>query len=60
MDLLRVCDRKTERMFLDAAREIYKNDKTWVCLSMQYITYRYLFDRKKEFKRYPIPEVGSA
>jgi hypothetical protein len=25
-----------------------------------YITYRYLFDRKKEFKRYPVPEVGSA
>ena len=21
-----------------------------------YITYRYLFDRTKEFKRYPIPE----
>ena len=31
MELLKVCDRKTERMFLDAAREIYKNDKTWVC-----------------------------
>jgi hypothetical protein len=25
-----------------------------------YITFRYLFDRKKEFKRYPVPEVGSA
>ena len=25
-----------------------------------YITYRYLFDREKEFKRYPIPEAGSA
>jgi hypothetical protein len=24
-----------------------------------YITYRYLFDRSKEFKRYPIPAVGS-
>jgi hypothetical protein len=24
-----------------------------------YITYRYLFDRSKEFKRYPIPEIGS-
>lgn len=24
-----------------------------------YITYRYLFDRSKEFKRYPIPEDGS-
>ena len=22
-----------------------------------YITYRYLFDRQKEFKRYPIPEL---
>jgi hypothetical protein len=22
-----------------------------------YITYRYLFDRKKEFKRYPIPDI---
>jgi GNAT superfamily N-acetyltransferase len=25
-----------------------------------YITYRYLFDRTKEFKRYPIQEVGSV
>jgi GNAT superfamily N-acetyltransferase len=24
-----------------------------------YITYRYLFDRSKEFKRYPLPEDGS-
>lgn len=24
-----------------------------------YITYRYLFDRSKEFKRYPIPEYGN-
>jgi GNAT superfamily N-acetyltransferase len=23
----------------------------------KYITYRYLFDRKKEFKRYPIPDI---
>lgn len=25
-----------------------------------YITYRYLFDRKKEFKRYPVPEQASS
>lgn len=31
MNLLKVTDRKTERMFLDTARIINKNDKTWVC-----------------------------
>ena len=31
MNLIKVCDRKTEKMFLDTARVIYKNDKTWVC-----------------------------
>ena len=31
MNLYRVTDRKTEKMFLDAARIIYRNDKTWVC-----------------------------
>lgn len=31
MNLTKVCDRKTEKMFLDSARVIYKNDKTWVC-----------------------------
>ncbi len=31
MNLIRVTDRKTEKMFLDTARIIYKNDKTWVC-----------------------------
>jgi len=31
MKLIRVTDRKTEKMFLDTARIIYKNDKTWVC-----------------------------
>ncbi len=31
MNLIRVTDRKTEKMFLDTARVIYKNDKTWVC-----------------------------
>jgi len=31
MNLHKVTDRKTERMFLDAARIINKNDKTWVC-----------------------------
>jgi hypothetical protein len=25
--------------------------------SKHYITFRYLFDRTKEFKRYPIPEI---
>lgn len=30
MNLLRVTDTKTERMFLDTARVINKNDKTWV------------------------------
>lgn len=31
MNLHRVTDRKTEAMFLDTARVIYKNDPTWVC-----------------------------
>jgi GNAT superfamily N-acetyltransferase len=31
MSLIRVCNRKTEKMFLKTARVIYKNDKTWVC-----------------------------
>jgi len=31
MNLIRVTDRKTEKMFLDTARTIYKDDKTWVC-----------------------------
>ncbi|OFY62984.1 MAG: hypothetical protein A2V64_00035 [Bacteroidetes bacterium RBG_13_43_22] len=31
MNLIKVCDRKTEKMFLDTARVIYKNDNTWVC-----------------------------
>jgi hypothetical protein len=31
MNIIRVTDRNTEKMFLNTAREIYKNDKTWVC-----------------------------
>ena len=31
MNLTKVTDRKTMQMFLDTARIIYKNDKTWVC-----------------------------
>jgi hypothetical protein len=31
MNLIKVSNRKTEEMFLDTARIIYKNDKTWVC-----------------------------
>ena len=31
MKLLKVSDRKTERLFLDTARFIYKDDKNWVC-----------------------------
>lgn len=31
MRLHRVTDRKTEKMFLNTARGIYRNDKTWVC-----------------------------
>lgn len=31
MQLIRVTDRKTEKMFLDTPRIIYKDDKTWVC-----------------------------
>lgn len=31
MILLKVKDRKTGKMFLDAARVIYKDDKNWVC-----------------------------
>jgi hypothetical protein len=31
MNLIRVTDRKTESMFLETARVINRNDKTWVC-----------------------------
>ena len=31
MNLIKVGDSKTEKMFLDTGRELYKNDKTWVC-----------------------------
>jgi hypothetical protein len=31
MNLLKVTDRKTEKLFLDVARVIYRNDKNWVC-----------------------------
>jgi GNAT superfamily N-acetyltransferase len=31
MNLHKVTDRRTEKMFLDTARVIYKNDETWVC-----------------------------
>lgn len=31
MKLIEVTDRKTERMFLNTARAIYRNDDTWVC-----------------------------
>jgi len=31
MELVKVSDRKTEKMFLDTARVIYKNDRVWVC-----------------------------
>ena len=31
MQIIRVTDRKTRKKFLDAARNIYKDDKVWVC-----------------------------
>lgn len=31
MELIRVSDKRTERLFLDAARNIYRDDPTWVC-----------------------------
>lgn len=31
MNLIKVSDSKTEKKFLDTARTIYKNHKTWVC-----------------------------
>jgi GNAT superfamily N-acetyltransferase len=31
MNVTKVCDRKTNQMFLDTARIIYRNDKIWVC-----------------------------
>jgi hypothetical protein len=41
-----------------------KMRKIWVSVgavpAKNYITYRYLFDRTKEFKRYPLEEVTSA
>jgi hypothetical protein len=38
---------KMRKIFLSVGSEPAKN----------YITYRYLFDRSKEFKRYPIPSI---
>lgn len=31
MNLIKVTDKKTKQMFLDTARIIYENDKTWIC-----------------------------
>lgn len=31
MNISKVADRKTKKKFLDAPRELYKNDKVWVC-----------------------------
>jgi hypothetical protein len=31
MNLVNVNDKRTEKMFLDAARIVYRNDTTWVC-----------------------------
>jgi hypothetical protein len=31
MKIIRVTDRKTRKKFLDAAKAIYKNHKTWIC-----------------------------
>ena len=31
MNLTKVTDKKTEKLFLDTARFIYRNDSTWVC-----------------------------
>jgi GNAT superfamily N-acetyltransferase len=31
MNLIKVTDRRSEKLFLDTARTINKNDKTWVC-----------------------------
>jgi hypothetical protein len=31
MKLIKVTNRKTKKKFLDTARTVYKNDKTWVC-----------------------------
>lgn len=31
MSLIRVCDKNTEKMFLETARVVYEKDKTWVC-----------------------------
>ncbi|HUX56902.1 MAG TPA: hypothetical protein VMV77_08015 [Bacteroidales bacterium] len=31
MRIIRVADRKTRKKFLDVAKNIYKNDKVWVC-----------------------------
>lgn len=44
MKLVRVTDRKTERMFLDTARVIYKDDDVWVCPLDKHI--RGIFDPK--------------
>ena len=31
MKLIDVCDKRSEKLFLDTARKIYTNDKVWVC-----------------------------
>ncbi|MBN1159448.1 MAG: hypothetical protein JXA61_08710 [Bacteroidales bacterium] len=55
MNLIKVTDRRTERMFLDTSRRIYRNDSTWVCPLDNDI--RGVFDpRKNTYFRHGIVE----
>ncbi len=54
MKLIEVTDRKTEKMFLNTARVIYKDDDTWVCPLDNHITG--IFDRETN----PYHKHGTA
>ncbi|MDX9904630.1 MAG: hypothetical protein RB288_11215 [Bacteroidales bacterium] len=54
MQLIEVTDRKSEKMFLDTARVIYRNDDTWVCPLDDHI--RAVFDPGKN----PYYKHGTA
>lgn len=54
MKLIEVTDRKSEKMFLNTARVIYRNDDTWVCPLDNHI--RAVFDPEKN----PYYKHGTA
>ena len=64
MELIRVSDKRTSRMFLDTARIIYRNDPVWVCPLDQ--TVEDIFDPRQnvffshgEAERWVLKEKGT-